>query len=138
MAFSNSIDYALKESIKEFNDFLHTKAHLNKYSAADFHNAFYQRLRKNLMATSEWANNISCLFHAENVIIGEIKEGKLQSLKFEGTNRYSDSHKEMIQKFNEILSGIDILELGSQLPIYVGALDQLSESISKIRNFKVI
>lgn len=138
MAFSNTIDYALRETIKEFNDFLYTKANVNKYTAVDFHNAFYQRLRKNLMGTADWAGHgISCLFGAENVLLGEIKEGRLQNFKFVETNRYNTSHKEMIQKFNEILSGIDVLMLGSELPIYVGASDQLSESINKIRNFKV-
>ncbi len=133
--FSNSSRYALEETIKEFNDFLHTKANTVKYTAVDYKNAFYQRFRKNFQRTNDW-HTTAYHFGFDNIILG-INEGNIDHLDFIITNQYNSKANEFIKDLNEVFKQIDLVKIRNENIVYCGVLEQCNNIVNQINNYKI-
>lgn len=132
--FSNSISYALEETVKEFNIFLNERATV-KHTATDLKNAFYQRLRKNLLGTNQW-NHVAYSFGIDNVTLN-VERGNLVGLNFNVTSRYNHVNESFITECQEAMKSIDLIKLASECDVYKGVAERFSSAIVQINNFKV-
>ncbi len=134
--FSNTIKYAIEESIKEFNVWLNKNNY--KRTDADMKNAFYQRLRNNFKAT-EWYNLFNHFgnFEIDNIKF-RIEENCVVNLRFEliGNRHSSNMLTTFINNCMREIVLIDYESLKDEMKVYELS-DVFTKTIGQINNFKI-
>jgi len=133
--FSNTIKYAIEETVKDFNIWLNKNGRNNLDS--DIKNAFYQRLKTNFRST-EWHNFINSYDFDISYIKLKIEDNVLVNLKFETkqSKYYSPLFLSFIDSCMREIALIDYESLKDEMKVY--ELDDVfTKIIGQISNFKI-
>lgn len=132
--FSNTLKYAIEQTVIEFQAFIISKTDTTKYSDIDYKNAFYQRFMKNLKGTEYWVQ-YRWSFGFSNIKF-IIQNGVVTTLEFVVTNKYNGCEK-FINKCNETMKTVDLVKLQENSNKYVSLIETFDRAINSINTFKI-
>ena len=133
--FSNTIKYAIEETIKDFNIWLNKNGRNN--TDVDIKNAFYQRLKTNFRYT-EWNGIVNGYDFNISYIKLKIENNVLTNLRFEikDSKYYSPLFTNFIDNCMREIVLIDYESLEDEMKVY--ELDEVfTKAIGQINNFKI-
>lgn len=133
--FSNTFEYAVESAIESFNAWIQSLDSYIHYTDVDFRNGFIQRYRKHTKSVSG-VPNIDIKF--DNIMFFKIHNNVLAELRFCKSRRWNCIGEEYVNLLNEIISKLDLKEIGNRKLICFDIEETFDKSIASINNYKII
>jgi hypothetical protein len=121
-----SVETALKNTVKCFNQYLREVNPTINYTMADYKNAFIQRLKKYLKSTNQY--KFVDYVKSQNIEL-DIKDGFLSKLEFINKNSwYTEPIIKDLQHYSNLL---ELKQLTNEIMPYIDSMDNIISNINQ-------